>query len=252
MFDTKYRKYYKTTNTNISCLISFYPIIDKYVEAAFGSASVDWDEPIFQDQLGTIAKTKQPGLLPGQPLQHGTYDIAYIAYDTTGNTAQCDFTVHVLKSICPPLDPPKNGKQKCEDWGPGGRFKVCRVECNDGYRFSQEVPEFYTCGAEGFWRPNLLTQDGEDLGEAPLVYPACSASTAAQKIFKIKFGYITSVLCNDAGKSVLKDKIQKALQELNNEWKFSSCQQWNEEDCEDLGININCNKRKSSGMIPYS
>ena len=220
---------------------------DKYVEANFGTASVDWDEPIFEDHLSTIAKTKQPGLLPGQPLQHGTYDIAYIAYDTSGNTAQCNFTVHVLKDICPPIDPPKNGAQKCEDWGPGGRFKVCRIECFDGYRFSQEVPEFYTCGAEGFWRPNLLTQDGEER-DTPLVYPACSASTAAQKIFKIKFGYITSVLCNEAGKSVLKDKIRKALQELNDEWKFSSCDfnQINDGECENLGININCNKRKTT------
>ena len=172
---------------------------DKYIEADDGTATVDWDEPIFEDALGTIAKVKQPGLLPGQPLQHGAYDIAYVAYDTTGNTAACNFTVHVLKSICPPLDPPKNGNQKCEDWGPGGRFKVCRIECDEGYRFSQEVPEFYTCGAEGFWRPNLLIQDGEEI-DTPLVYPACSASTAAQKIFKIKFGYITSVLCNEAGK----------------------------------------------------
>ena len=112
-------------------------LTDKYIEADDGTATVDWDEPIFEDHLGTIAKVKQPGLLPGQPLQHGAYDIAYIAYDTTGNTAQCNFTVHVLKSICPPLDPPKNGNQKCEDWGPGGRFKVCRIECEEGYRFSQ-------------------------------------------------------------------------------------------------------------------
>ena len=51
--------------------------------------------------------------------------------------------------------------------------------------------------------------------------------------------------------SVLKDKIKNALQELNDEWKFSSCQQLNEAECKDLGININCNKRKSSGKVFY-
>ena len=102
------------------------------------SATVEWDEPLFQDLSSIDLKIhNKDGLLPGQPLQQGTYDVAYVAYDKTGNTAQCDFSVHVLKSICPPLNEPKNGIQKCEDWGPGGRFKVCRIECNEGYQFSQ-------------------------------------------------------------------------------------------------------------------
>ena len=42
---------------------------------------------------------------------------------------------------------------------------------------------------------------------------------------------------------VLKARIIAALQELNKEWSFSSCNQLTEEDCEDLGININCNRR---------
>ncbi len=46
-----------------------------------------------------------------------------------------------LDSFCPPLDPPQGGSQQCEDWGPGGRFKVCRIRCDDGLRFSQPVPQ---------------------------------------------------------------------------------------------------------------
>ena len=48
-----------------------------------------------------------------------------------------------------PLDPPVGGAQKCEDWGPGGSFKVCRIECDEGLKFSREVPEYYICGAFG-------------------------------------------------------------------------------------------------------
>ena len=59
------------------------------------------------------------------------------------------------------------GVQVCKDWGAGGQFKVCEITCNPGLRFSEEVPEFYTCGAEGFWRP---TRDPS----MPLIYPSCS------------------------------------------------------------------------------
>ena len=117
--------------------VSFYSVTDKYFQARSGSAVVNWDEPRFE---GHQSFRTHNNILPNQTLQQGSYDIAYVAYDKAGNTAQCDFTVHVLKSLCIPPDQPKNGKQKCEDWGPGGNFKVCRIECNDGYRFSQVSP----------------------------------------------------------------------------------------------------------------
>lgn len=69
--------------------------------------------------------------------------------------------------FCPPLADPLGGYQSCRDWGAGGQFKVCEIACRDGLRFSQPVPPFYTCGAEGFWRPT-------NHPSLPLVYPACS------------------------------------------------------------------------------
>ena len=72
------------------------------------------------------------------------------------------FFLFLPDSFCPPLDPPQGGSQQCEDWGPGGRFKVCRIRCDEGLRFSQAVPQFYTCGAEGFWRPNHAVTEGQD------------------------------------------------------------------------------------------
>lgn len=70
--------------------------------------------------------------------------------------------------FCPELADPIGGTQLCKDWGSGGQFKVCEISCNVGLRFSQEVPKFYTCGAEGFWRP---TNDPS----LPLIYPACTS-----------------------------------------------------------------------------
>jgi hypothetical protein len=69
--------------------------------------------------------------------------------------------------FCPELSDPIGGTQMCKDWGSGGQFKVCEIACNAGLRFSQPVPKFYTCGAEGFWRPTSSPT-------LPLVYPACT------------------------------------------------------------------------------
>lgn len=55
---------------------------------------------------------------------------------------------------------------------------MCEIACRDSLRFSQPVPPFYTCGAEGFWRPTANPS-------LPLVYPACS-----RKILFIAFSFI--------------------------------------------------------------
>lgn len=69
--------------------------------------------------------------------------------------------------FCPSLADPVGGSQSCRDWGAGGQFKVCEIACKPGLRFSQQVPPFFTCGAEGFWRPTVDPA-------LPMLYPACS------------------------------------------------------------------------------
>ena len=214
---------------------------DIWIATKNGSASVTWDLPRFTDNQG-IARMVEPTISRGQVLQWDIYDVSYVAYDLADNSAHCTFKIYVLESFCPPLDPPEGGIQNCEDWGPGGRFKVCRINCTDGKKFSQTVPEFYTCGAEGFWRPNPNSDP-----TAPFVYPACSVSSPAQKIFKIKLQYLAQVLCSKAGQGVLKDKIISALQDLNKEWRFSACDKISEEECEGLGVNVNCIQKATGG-----
>lgn len=160
-----------------------------------GSAIVSWDEPHFTDNVGITKIQEKNGHRPGQTLLWGIYQIAYVASDAAGNTATCTFKVSVLceyirihlfykiichvkltsnihcpvvlAEFCPELPDPIGGQQSCKDWGAGGQFKVCEIACNPGLRFSQEIPKFYTCGAEGFWRPTSSPT-------LPMVYPACS------------------------------------------------------------------------------
>nr|CAD7258136.1 unnamed protein product [Timema shepardi] len=142
---------------------------DLWVIAKNGSAIVSWDEPLFSDNVNVVRVEEKNGHRPGQMLLWGDYTIAYVAYDEAGNTATCSFKVYVLAEFCPELADPIGGTQMCKDWGAGGQFKVCEIACNPGLKFSQPVPKFYTCGAEGFWRPTLSPA-------LPMVYPACSGN----------------------------------------------------------------------------
>ena len=48
----------------------------------------------------------------------------------------------------------------------------------------------------------------------------------------------------------MKARIIAALQELNKEWSFSSCNKLTESECKDLNININCNRRPGGSGTP--
>lgn len=69
---------------------------DLWVIAKNGSAIVNWDAPVFSDNVGVAKIVENSGHKPGQNLAWGTYDIAYVAYDAAGNTATCIFKVTVL------------------------------------------------------------------------------------------------------------------------------------------------------------
>jgi hypothetical protein len=75
--------------------------------------------------------------------------------------------IKFLAEFCPALTDPEGGASQCTGWGPGGHFKACEISCSSGLKFSQSVPKFYACGAEGFWHPS------QDI-ERPLTYPSCT------------------------------------------------------------------------------
>ncbi|GAB0094394.1 sushi, von Willebrand factor type A, EGF and pentraxin domain-containing protein 1 [Sergentomyia squamirostris] len=224
---------------------------DLWVIARNGSAVVNWDEPHFSDNIGVVKIAEKNGHRPGQTLLWGSYDITYIAADAAGNTATCTFKVSLLRKsssslvedsvlidvfsaeFCPPLADPLGGTQACKDWGAGGQFKVCEIACHPGLRFSEPIPEFYTCGAEGFWRP---TNDPSQ----PLVYPSCSPAKPAQRVFRIKMLFPSDVLCNEAGQGVLRQRVKNAVNSLNRDWNFCSYSTEGSRECKDLQIDINC------------
>ena len=49
-----------------------------------------------------------------------------------------------------------------------------------------------------------------------------AASKSAQRVFKINMLFPSSVLCNNAGQGVLRQKVRNAVNALNRDWNFCS------------------------------
>ncbi|XP_058454733.1 uncharacterized protein LOC131432461 isoform X2 [Malaya genurostris] len=215
---------------------------DVWITTRNGSAIVNWDEPHFSDNVGITKIVERHGRRSGQSFLWGSYDITYIAFDAAGNSGSCTFKITLSSHFCPLLADPIGGSQHCKDWGAGGQFKVCTISCNLGLKFSETVPEFYTCGVEGSWRPseerNML-----------LVYPSCSPSRPAQRIIRIGMLFPSDVLCNEAGQGVLRQKVKHALNSLNRDWHICSYSTEGSRECKELIINVECDQYQNRANI---
>ena len=55
---------------------------------------------------------------------------------------------------------------------------------------------------------------------------------------------LSSVLCNEAGHSVLSDKVRQAIQKLNRHWRFCNVKATFVKFCNKLNVNMNkCQRR---------
>lgn len=113
-------------------------------------------------------------------------------------------------------------------------FKVCRISCKDSLEFSEKVPDFYICGAEGFWRPS--NNPG-----MPITFPACSTSSPAQRIFKIRMQFPSSVLCSDSGRKILLSKVRESVLQMNKDWRI--CADESANSCNGLDVDVKCAKQ---------
>ncbi|GAB6028275.1 hypothetical protein CHUAL_002455 [Chamberlinius hualienensis] len=209
---------------------------DVWAEARNGSAIVEWPLPKFSDNFNVTDVKESNNYAPGQVFLWGTYELAYVASDAAGNLASCEFKIYVRPEFCSKPQDPLGGSQRCSSWGPKGRYKMCTIQCSEGSEFSQPVPSFYTCGPEGYWRPSLRP-------ELPLVYPGCSRSYAAQRIFKMKLNFPSSVLCSDSGTKIIKNKVIEGLTKLNREWRVCSSTEPSSGSCGGLNVKVACNKQ---------
>ena len=55
----------------------------------------------------------------------------------------------------------------------------------------------------------------------------------------------TSVLCNEAGQGVLRQKVRNAVNALNRDWNFCSFSIEGTRECEELNIGVKCDHRSN-------
>lgn len=53
----------------------------------------------------------------------------------------------------------------------------------------------------------------------------------------------SSVLCNEAGQGVLRQKVRNAVNSLNRDWNFCSFSVEGTRECKDLNIDVKCDHR---------
>lgn len=59
----------------------------------------------------------------------------------------------------------------------------------------------------------------------------------------------SSVLCNEAGQGVLRQKVRNAVNSLNRDWNFCSYSVEGTKECRDLNIDVKCDHRSRSGRL---
>ncbi|VDL80711.1 unnamed protein product, partial [Nippostrongylus brasiliensis] len=177
---------------------------DHFVVTSEREVNVTWPEPEFVSKY---------------PLEKvftwGEYDVLYVARDNTSNTAECNFKIHVLREHCPQLEEPVNGVQACESWGPQLRFKACSIECRDGYEFPILPAIFYTCAADGLWRPRHHNQ-------LTFRYPQCTKSVPATRVVLSRVAYRGSSPCSEASRDALRTRLLASIQTINQKWDICS------------------------------
>ncbi|KAK6026179.1 GCC2 and GCC3, partial [Ostertagia ostertagi] len=161
----------------------------------------------------------------------GEYDVLYVAQDNASNTAECTFKIHVSREHCPQLEEPLNGVQACESWGPQLRYKACSIECRDGYEFPRPPAVFYTCAADGMWRPRLRNQ-------LIFRYPQCTKSVPATRVMLLRVSYPGSSPCSEASRDALRTRLMASIQTINQKWEICSLTDAN--GCVGARVDVGC------------
>ncbi|KAF8374256.1 clec-78, partial [Pristionchus pacificus] len=217
---------------------------DVSVVTAQREANVSWQEPKFF--LSPLSSAHIVGIRQNRrsntALSEGVHDVVYVATDDIGRTAHCSFKVNVIRSLCPRLAEPQNGLQNCESWGPSLRYKACSIRCRDGFAFSVPPSSFYTCAADGVWRPTI---EGAT-PHAPFKYPQCTKHVPATRMVSLSLDYPAVSPCTSAGRDALKDNVRAKILELNERWSFCNLKDTN--GCVGSKISVECESIASMMM----
>ncbi|XP_014678077.1 PREDICTED: sushi, von Willebrand factor type A, EGF and pentraxin domain-containing protein 1-like [Priapulus caudatus] len=117
--------------------------------------AVSWQEPEFTDNVHvqSVSKTHEPG----ERFERGDFVVKYVATDSSGNEATCEFGVSIKWRECDPPTGPENGNPNCVKWMYG---MFCKPTCNESYTGYQLAGhKVYMCGGDATWYPSRHMPD---------------------------------------------------------------------------------------------
>lgn len=131
-----------TSRPALQCPVS----IVAYADEGETSTQVFWDVPTVEDNSGEgISVDQVAGPDPGAFLEAGYYTVRYIATDSSGNEAQCQFSLLVRVIQCPGIF---GSHTQLVDCPTGYNFgSICTIQCAAGYVISGETT--LKCGRHG-------------------------------------------------------------------------------------------------------
>uniref|UniRef100_A0A0N4ZHL7 Delta-like protein n=1 Tax=Parastrongyloides trichosuri TaxID=131310 RepID=A0A0N4ZHL7_PARTI len=233
---------------NVVSLLNEPEIVVKYcpddilISTNLRQSNVSWKEPVFETTTGAKIIRIERNLRPGQVFTRGDYMVLYVAHDENNNFVECHFNIYVSTNYCIQPEDPINGLQACESWGPNNSYKACSITCHDGYEFPLEASSFYSCSAEGLWRPNI--------NKNIFKYPNCAKSHNANRVIMININYPNSGICNNAAKNTLAEKLYQRLQYLNTKWVICNDDSFEGDsraiNCPHLNVTVECTQKMSN------
>lgn len=126
---------------SVTCPQNIQVNADKGVQ----TATVSWPAPTATDNSGSNVAVFQTMQSPST-LQAGTYTINVMAYDPSGQSSSCSFTIKVIVLTCPALNPPANAmvtSPMCRSY----YGAQCQIGCQTGYML--QGSSFVSCDKSG-------------------------------------------------------------------------------------------------------
>ncbi|CAB3409320.1 unnamed protein product [Caenorhabditis bovis] len=215
------------------------------VSSSERETNISWNEPTFIG-VNPIKKIEK-NLKQGQMMTWGEYDVLYVATDNATNQAECSFKIRIGKANCEDLADPVNGLQSCEKWGPQLKYKACSIECRDGFEFPTPPAIFYTCGADGEWRPNKHSM-------TIFKYPQCTKHVPATKVVLVRIVYASSPACTESSRQAFVLKVQQTINAIDSKWKM--CSLTDTTGCVGTQVRVNCDadstRRRRADTAPFN
>ncbi|VDM80173.1 unnamed protein product [Strongylus vulgaris] len=173
---------------------------DQFILTTQREINVSWPEPQFLSD-NPIEKVER-NFRQGQVFTWGEYDVLYVARDNSSNTAECS-------------------------------FKACSIECREGYEFSRSPAIFYTCAADGVWRPRNRNQ-------MVFRYPQCTKSLPATRVILLRVSYPGKSPCTEASRDALRTRLLASINTINQKWDMCSLTDTN--GCVGTRVDVDCSE----------